>query len=53
MRCFELDNRPEEVRVFHGRGGVLMADDPHLGVMPVQILHDGLTSCEWAIKNPP
>ena len=48
MRCGE-DETPALVRVFRRLDGVLMADDPHLGVLGLSDLHDGLTRAEWSL----
>ena len=52
MRCFELDYKLEEVRVFE-RDGLLIADDQYLGPTLLTALHDGLTFIQWAKKYQP
>jgi len=46
MRAMETDFEPDPVCVRVQRG-VLMAVDCDIGTLSVQMLHDGLTDCEW------
>lgn len=48
LKCYETDDIPEPLPVFVVNGGALMANDPLLGILCLQDLHDGLTSVEWA-----
>lgn len=52
MTCAETDHVEESVMVWRDANGVLVATDPHLGAMPVEVLHNGLTSVKWAVIRP-
>lgn len=49
LRCAEAPS-PELVRVFARDDGTLMAEDPHLGVLGLHVLHEGLSTPEWSLK---
>jgi len=50
MRCGETDGEQEVVRV-EIRWGDLWAVDCAVGSLPVAQYHEGLTDCQWILKD--